>query len=110
MWDLFRVLGWTSPAGRQAPSQRRPARTSTRAASGRTGGMRITPRGWSAARPDWRSLALTLTAVHGGAMPVRQRTVRQKAGRQEARRPTAQDPLLAGSPLRTPSAAAVAGI
>ena len=38
-------------------------------------------------------------------MPVRQRAVRQKA-----RRPTAQDPLLAGSPLRTPRAAAVAGI
>src|SRR5260370_32414681 len=105
MWDLFRVLGWTSPAGWQAPGQRGPARTSTPAGSGRTGGMRITPRGWSAARPDWRSLALTLTAVHGGAMPVRQRAVRQKAGR-----PTAQDPLLAGSPLRTPRAAAVAGI
>src|SRR5260370_16236332 len=105
MWDLFRVLGWTSPAGRQAPGQRGPARTSTPAGSGRTGGMRITPRGWSAAQPDWRSLALTLTAVREGKMPVRQIARRQKAGR-----PTAQDPLLAGSPLRTPRAAAVAGI
>ncbi len=67
--------------------------------------MRITPRGWSAAQPDWRSLALTLTAVREGKMPVRQIARRQKAGR-----PTAQDPLLAGSPLRTPRAAAVAGI
>jgi hypothetical protein len=43
-------------------------------------------------------------------MPVRQNAARQKTARQKAAPPTAQDPLQAGSPLRTPRAAAVAGI
>jgi hypothetical protein len=75
----------------QAPSRRRPGPGPYSRSIRPVVRTRITPRGWSAARPGRHSLAL-MTA------------------RQAAEQPTGPGQLPAASPLRTPRAAAVAGI
>src|SRR5215472_3123859 len=99
MVDLFRGLGWTGPAMRRAPSQRktRPGPLSV-ARIGRDSGSAHHTAGVVRDRSDWHSLALRLTA--GGTM----------TGRQTAEQPAGPGPLPARVPLRTPRGAAVAGI